>query len=135
MSILQKNGYEYADGGFSSLIPVDVAVDFEDVDIVDVIILSPKNNHQILPKSTNAFQTLSKVFDFSMNNSHTKDILLGQLKSRTRKIDVNIYYTPELLTEYPLIFDPDTMSKWWEMGYEFAKNQQPECHCYNSGLQ
>ena len=62
-------------------------------------------------------------------------MMLAQLKSRSRKIDVNIYYTPELLTEYPLIFDPDTMCKWWEMGYEFAKNQKPECYCYNSGME
>ena len=130
MSILQKNGFEYADGGFASIIPVDVAVDFEDVDVVDVIILSPKENKVILPKSTNAFQTLSKVFDLSMNNGFSKDLMLGQLKSSKRQIDVHIYYTPELLTEYPLIFDPETMSKWWEMGFEYARNNEPECYCH-----
>ena len=56
--------------------------------------------------------------------------MLGQLKSLTRKVDVNIYYTPTLLTEYPLVFDPKTMKNWWKMGYEFAKSNEPVCYCH-----
>ena len=130
MSILNKNGYEYADGGFATLLPIRAAIDIGDVDAVDVIVLSPKTMDKNLPKSTNAFQTMSKVFDISMNHSFNKDLMLGQLKSLTRKVDVNIYYTPELLTEYPLVFDPATMKNWWELGFEYAKNNEPECYCH-----
>ncbi len=130
MSILNKNGYEYADGGFATILPIRAAIDIGDVDAVDVIVLSPKNMDSNLPKSTNAFQTMSKVFDISMNHSFNKDLMLGQLKSLTRKVDVNIYYTPELLTEYPLVFDPVTMKNWWELGFEYAKNNDPECYCH-----
>jgi len=130
MSILHKNGYEYADGGFATLLPIRAAIDFGEVEAVDVIVLSPKTNEKNLPKSTNAFQTLSKVFDISQSHSFKKDIMLGELKSVTRKVDVNIYYTPELLTEYPLVFDPDTMCKWWKMGFEYARENDPECYCH-----
>lgn len=130
MSILHKNGYEYADGGFATLLPIRAAIDFGEVEAVDVIVLSPKVNDHNLPKSTNAFQTLSKVFDISQNHSFKKDIMLGELKSVTRKVDVNIYYTPELLTEVPLVFDPETMRKWWDMGIEFARENAPECYCH-----
>ena len=131
MSILNKNGYEYAEGGFATLLPIRAAIDFGDVEAVDVIVLTPKTQDKNLPKSTNAFQTLSKVFDISQNHSFNKDLMLGQLKSVTRKVDVNMYYTPHLLTEYPLIFDPKTMRNWWQLGYEYAKKNEPECHCYH----
>ena len=130
MSVLKKGGQEYADGGFATLLPIRAAIDLGDVEAVDVIVLSPKDPHKTLPASTNAFQTMSKIFDVSMNHSFNKDLMLGQLKSLTRKVDVNLYYTPDLLTEYPLVFDPETMRNWWQMGYEFAKNNEPECHCY-----
>lgn len=130
MSILHKNGYEYADGGFATLLPIRAAIDFGDIDAVDVIVLTPPHQEKNLPKSTNAFQTLSKVFDISQNQSFNKDLMLGQLKSVTRKVDVNIYYTPHLLTEYPLVFDPKTMKNWWEMGYEHAKGNEPVCYCH-----
>ncbi len=132
MSILKKNGYEYADGGFATLLPIMAAIDFGDIEAVDVIVLTPKVNEVNLPKSTNAFQILSKIFDISMNHSFNKDLMLGQLKSRSRKIDVNMYYTPELLTKYPLVFDPSTMKKWWSMGFEYAKHNEPECYCHRS---
>lgn len=130
MSILNKNGFEYADGGFATILPIRAAIDFGDIDEVDVIVLTPKYQERNLPKSTNAFQTLSKVFDISMNHSFNKDLMLGQLGGLTKKINVNIYYTPESLTEYPLVFDPETMKNWWELGYEYAKNNVPECFCH-----
>ena len=132
MSILNKNGYEYADGGFATILPIRAAIDFGEIDEVDVIVLSPKDKERHLPKSTNAFQTLSKVFDIAMNHSFNKDLMLGQLGGLTKKINVNIYYTPDSLTEYPLVFDPETMRNWWNMGYEYAKNNQPECFCHDA---
>lgn len=130
MSILHKNGCEYADGGFATLLPIRAAIDAGDVDVVDVIVLTPKDLERNLPPSTNAFQTLSKTFDISMNHSFNKDLIIGELKSLTRKVDINMYYTPTLLTEYPLVFDEVTMKNWWEMGYEYAKNNDPECYCH-----
>ncbi len=130
MSILYKNGYEYADGGFATILPIRAAIDMGEIDEVDVIVLSPKVQEKKLPKSTNAFQTLSKVFDISMNHSFNKDVMLGQLQGLTDKINVNIYYTPDLLTEYPLVFDPATMKNWWELGYEYAKNNEPDQFCH-----
>ena len=131
MSILRKNGCEYADGGFATILPIRAAINLGDVDTVDVIVLSPKEMDRNLPKSTNAFQTMSKVFDISMNHSFNKDLMLGQLSSLTKEVEVNIYYTPELLTDNPLVFDPETMRRWWSMGYDFAKNNKPECYCRN----
>lgn len=131
MSVLLKNGFEYADGGFATLLPIGAALDWGDVSAVDVIVLTPKEQDINLPHSTNAFQTMSKVFSLSMNHSFNKDLMLGQLKSLTKLVDVNLYYTPELLTETPLVFDPQTMKNWWKMGYEFAKNNEPECHCHS----
>lgn len=130
MSILNKNSFEYADGGFATILPIHAAIDFGDIDEVDVIVLSPKYQDRRLPKSTNAFQTLSKVFDISMNHSFNKDLMLGQLRGLKEKTNVNIYYTPNSLTEYPLVFDPPTMRNWWELGYEYAKNNKPEEYCH-----
>lgn len=126
MSIMHKNGFEYADGGFTSMLPLRKAMNLGEVDEVDVIVLTPQNMEFNLPASTNAFQTLSKTYGLSMLHSFNKDLMLGQLKSARHNVKVNIYFTPKLLTEYPLVFDKQQMTEWWQQGYLHAKNHGPD---------
>jgi len=127
MSLLQKNSYQYADGGFGSLVPVAQAIEAGASEI-DVIILSNLNPKS--PVFSNPFQTILGIFQFMSHQIGINDLLIAELKGAARQIDINLWIPPEKITDFPLIFDPKQMMQWWQNGYDYAQNTAPECYCY-----
>lgn len=121
MSLVMKNGFEYADGGFGNLIPVQEAIDAGAKEI-DVIVLNPRLHIQNKPKSTNAFNLLTSSIDFMINQIAQDDIYLGLLESRHSNIKTRFIHTPRQLTDNSFIFDPEIMSEWWKEGYDYMLN-------------
>lgn len=121
MSIVNKNGYEYADGGFGNYIPIEEAIDNGATEI-DVIVLSPRRRPKTKYFSTNAFDLLLRVFMFMQKQIAYDDVLIGHLESIYNKnIKVNFILTPRNLTDYSFYFSPKKMAEWWEEGYQYAK--------------
>ncbi|MGV6845001.1 MAG: patatin-like phospholipase family protein [Lutibacter sp.] len=129
MSLIEKNNYQYADGGFGSYIPVLKAIELGAKQIY-VIVLDNVNLDRNLTLASNPFQTLVKTFKFMSNQIGLNDVLIGKLKGMQTKIDINLYNCPENLTEYPLYFNPVQLKSWWEIGYQFAEHTNPLCYCY-----
>lgn len=129
MSIFQKNGCQYADGGFGSHIPIYCALENNACE-VDVIILENENPLHKQSLGRNAFSLLLKTFRFMATQISIKDVMIGKLMGINRRIDIRIYYTPRQLTDNSLIFDPDLMKQWWQEGYEYARNHEPVCYCH-----
>ncbi len=129
MSILDKNNYQYADGGFGSYVPILCAIENGACDI-DVIILENENNDIEYPKITNPFSLLFRTFKFMNHQNSAKDIIIGKLIGLNRKVNINFYYTPYRLTDNPLIFDAEQMTQWWKDGFEFAKSRNPVSFCH-----
>ncbi len=129
MSVFQKNGCQYADGGFGSHIPIYCALENNACE-VDVIIL--ENEHPLRKQrlAGNAFSLLLKTFRFMATQISIKDLLIGKLMSLNQRIDVHIYYTPRQLTDNSLIFDPALMTQWWDEGYDYARNNEAVCYCH-----
>ncbi|OIR01355.1 patatin-like phospholipase [mine drainage metagenome] len=129
MSVFEKNGNQYADGGFGNHIPIYCALENNACE-VDVIIL--ENEHPIRKQALgrNAFAILLNTFRFMSTQISIKDIMIGKLMGLNRKVDIRIYYTPRQLTENSLIFDTDQMKQWWQEGYDYAKNIKPICYCH-----
>jgi predicted patatin/cPLA2 family phospholipase len=121
MSLIEKNGYEYADGGFGNLIPIKEAIDAGAKEI-DVIVLNPRLEIAEKPKSTNAFNLLTNSIDFMINQIAQGDIFMGLLESRHSQIITRFIHTPRQLTDNSFVFDPEQMRAWWEEGYEYMKN-------------
>ena len=120
MGIVEKDGYEYADGGFGSIIPIEEAINAGATE-VDVIILKPRYNMPNKAKTNNAFDVLLKAMDFMHNRIARNDLYIGHLQSvYDQKVNVNFIFTPRVLTEYSFIFEPEQMSAWWEEGMEYA---------------
>jgi predicted patatin/cPLA2 family phospholipase len=120
MSILEKEGNEYADGAIYSHIPVQAAIDRGATEI-DVIVLNPEGFGVIKrEKIRHIFHYNFKVKRMMHRKIARDSIDLDKLNSYGRDININIYYTPYRLTENPLLFDKDTMIKWWNEGYLFA---------------
>lgn len=129
MSVFENRGCQYADGGFGSHIPIYCALENNACE-VDVIILENEHPVRRQPLGRNAFSLLLKTFRFMATQISIKDVIIGKLTGVNRNIDIRIYYTPRQLTENPLIFDPELMSRWWEEGLQFAANNEPVCYCH-----
>lgn len=130
MSLVVKNGMEYAGGGFGNYLPVKAAIE-RGAKEIDAIVLRPQKLIVNNMPSENAFGVLLKTFDFMLNQIGDDDILITNLQSKVRKTRVNCYFTPRVLTENSFIFDPDQMAKWWKEGFEYAKTQSPACYQFD----
>lgn len=126
MSLVTKNNEEYADGGFGNYLPIQPAID-KGASVIDAIVLRPQNVMVKSLPSSNAFHVLLKTFDFMLDQIGNGDVIIGSLQGEVRKVDVNCYFTPRVLTENSFIFDPELMNEWWKEGYDYAQEKLPEC--------
>ncbi len=128
MSLLNKDGYDYGDGGFGNLIPVQEAIN-RGASAADVIVLYPANHPTKNPPISNAFSVWGRTYDYMLAQIAKDDIIIGNLEANTKKVDLDFYYTPRLLTEQSFIFDPVQMAAWWEEGYQvFQEERKPVTH-------
>lgn len=122
MSLLNKDNCEYADGGFGALVPIKEAI-LKGATEVDVIILETEVEHLSRLPSKNPFSLLSNVMEFMLDQIERQNVLIGKLEAKQRGVKLNLYYTPTVLTTNSLIFNKKLMSKWWNQGYEYAKQK------------
>ena len=121
MSLVNKDGYEYADGGFGNYIPIEEAINIGATEI-DVIVLNPRRRTQREVKTYNAFDLLLKSFLFMQKQIAHDDVLIGHLESiYNENVRVNFIFTPRELTQYSFYFHPEQMTKWWDEGLKYAR--------------
>jgi len=120
MGIVEKDGYEYADGGFGSLMPIEEAINAGATE-VDVIVLNPRYSMPNKSKTHNAFDVLLNAMDFMHKRISRNDLYIGHLQSvYDNSVHVNFIFTPRVLTEHSFLFDPEQMTAWWQEGIEYA---------------
>jgi len=122
MSLLEKNGCQYADGGFGCLVPIREAI-LRGAKEVDAIILETEVTQINRLKSKNPFSLLFDAFDFMLEHVERHNITIGKLSAKQNDVKLNLYYTASVLTTNSLIFDKKLMSKWWQSGFEYAKSK------------
>jgi predicted patatin/cPLA2 family phospholipase len=123
MSLVEKNGSEYADGGFGNYIPIEEAI-ANGAKEIDVIVLQPRHRTSENLKTRNAFDVLLQSMGFMLNQIVYDDIMIGHLQSiYNDDIHVRFFFTPRVLTEYSFHFDPVTMKEWWQEGYDYASKR------------
>ncbi|MCF6348814.1 MAG: patatin-like phospholipase family protein [Flavobacteriaceae bacterium] len=125
MSLLRKNGYEYADGGFGCLVPIREAI-LRGATEVDAIILETEVTQFNRMPSKNPFSLLTTVFEFMLNHVERHNVTIGKLQAKHSNVKLNLYYTPTMLTTNSLIFNKKLMAKWWQYGYRHAKSEHLE---------
>lgn len=133
MSLVTKNGYEYADGGIGVPVPIQEAIR-RGASEIDVILLSPKivSNGE---DTGNAFSLTWKLFNFMLHQIKDDSITIAKLEGMQQAVHLHFYYPPRILTEHPLVFDPKEMTAWWEEGFEYAKANTPlDCPRRNGSL-
>src|SRR5690606_7098428 len=124
MSLLEKNGQEYGDGGRADLIPINEANNRGATEI-DVIVLTTEKPRTRDKNVRNALELTTRVFDVMLDQIAYDDISIGKLAGAEKKVTLNFYHPPELLTENSLVFDPVMMKKWWQQGLDYGRTYQP----------
>lgn len=120
MSLVKKNGCEYADGGLGSMVPIEEAIKRGATE-VDAIILQTEVSQLNRMPSLNPFSLLTNMFNFMLDRIEGQNIRIGKFVATNNNAIINFYYTPTVLTTNSLIFNKEKMTKWWQSGFEFAK--------------
>jgi len=124
MSLVTKNGCEYADGAFGSMVPIKEAID-RGATTVDVIVLETEVTYFNRMPSKNVFSLISNLHEYMIDRIEKQNITIGKFAASHENAIINLYYTPTVLTTNSLIFNKDKMEEWWEKGVSYAsqKNQ------------
>lgn len=122
MSIIEMEGYEYADGGILEHAPIQKAIDLGASE-VDVIMHRQEINPLAVEKIRNPFHYIVRTTDLLVNEISNDDVKIGKLKSKEKSVKLNFFYTPRRLTNNSLIFDKEVMLEWWKEGYQSATEQ------------
>jgi predicted patatin/cPLA2 family phospholipase len=122
MSLATKNGFEYGDGGFSSLVPIREAINRGATE-VDVVILETEVQIQPRKIGKNPFSLMIDLFQTLLTQVEKHNITIGKLAAKNKNVKLNLYYTPTQLTDNALIFNHERMKDWWHKGYEYAQNK------------
>lgn len=125
MSLVRKNGSEYADGGLGSIVPIEEAI-LRGANDVDVVVLHTEINYMNRMPSRNPFELLTTMLSFILDRVENHNIRIGKLVANQRNAIINLYYTPTVLTTNSLIFNKEKMTRWWKRGYLYAKNKNEE---------
>ena len=125
MSLVQKNGCEYADGGLGSMVPIEEAIKRGATEIDAIILQTEVTYFNRLP-SKNVFSLITNLFSFMLDRIENQNIRIGKFAAANKDVIINFYYTPTVLTTNSLIFDKIKMERWWESGFSFAKYKNEE---------
>ncbi|XMO86039.1 patatin-like phospholipase family protein [Algibacter sp. AS12] len=122
MSLVKKDGFEYADGAFGCVVPIREAI-LRGATEIDAIILESESMAYNKVLGKNPFSLMLNLFGHLLDQVERSDILIGKLAAKNKHVKLNLYYTPSKLTENSLVFNKKLMTKWWQQGYYYAKNK------------
>jgi len=122
MSLVKKNGYEYADGAFGCVVPIREAI-LRGATEIDAIILESESMAYNKVLGKNPFSLMLNLFGHLLDQVERSDILIGKLAAKNKNVKLNLYYTPSKLTENSLVFNKKLMTSWWQQGYYYAKQK------------
>ncbi len=122
MSLVKKDGCEYADGGFGSMVPIEEAIK-RGATTVDVIILETEVAFYNRMPSRNVFSLITNMHEFMVDRIEKQNIRIGKFSASHNDVIIDLYYTPTVLTTNSLIFNKDKMHLWWQSGFDFARKK------------
>ena len=122
MSLVIKNKFEYADGGFGCIIAIEEAIR-RGATHVDAIMLNTEVQQLNRMRSRNAFDLVLSTLDFMGDQITADNIKVGKLYAQEKNVQLRIFHTPRVLTTNSLIFDQDEMERWWQEGWEYAQQE------------
>ena len=123
MSLMVKNNYEYADGGFANMVPIKEAI-YRGATEIDAIILETEVSQLNRMPSKNPFSLITNLFNYMQIHIEKYNISIGKLEAQDHHVKLNLYYTPSILTSNTLVFQKEKMKKWWTEGFIYAAERE-----------
>ena len=121
MSLVTKNGCEYVDGGIVEHVPIQEAINKGATEI-DVIIhrteFSTPNKNYVSKNILDMFMKIVNVMHKEVSND---DVAISKLMAFDEDVTITYHYTPYKLSDNSLMFDKQTMTEWWDLGYKGIK--------------
>ena len=96
MSLVVKNRFEYADGGFGCIIAIEEAIRRGATEI-DAIMLTTEVQQLNRMRSRNAFDVVLSTLDFMGDQIIQDNIKVGQLLAKEKGVKLRLFYTPKVL--------------------------------------
>jgi predicted patatin/cPLA2 family phospholipase len=112
MSLVTKDGCEYADGGMGNIVPIYQAIQKGATEL-DIIVLKTNENPVNKLPIRNALDLTSRVFSFMLNQIVTDDLIIGRLEGLSKKISSIFTIQKKNLPPTPLFLTP---FKWQNGG-------------------
>ena len=122
MSLVVKNRFEYADGGFGCIIAIEEAIR-RGAKEVDAIMLDTEVQQLNRMRSRNAFDVLLSTLNFMGDQIVKDNIKVGKLLAKEKGVKLRVFYTPKVLTTNSLVFDHNEMLHWWQEGWAHAQQE------------
>jgi|SRR5690606_20862071 len=122
MSLAEKDGFEYADGGLGCVVPIREAIK-RGATTVDAIILETENMEHNKVVGKNPFSLMVNLYTFVLDQLESHDVIEGKLAAMNKNVKLNTYFTPTRLTENSLYFNKKLMREWWEQGKTYAQER------------
>lgn len=119
MNFVDINNVKCLDGGVLMHVPIQKAIELG-ADEVDVIILRPENEEKKVWKANNIVDVIFRTIDLMQAYISSSNVIIPSLKAKEKNVKIRLRYTPYKLTENSLMFDKDTMLKWWNEGYQYG---------------
>jgi len=125
MTLVKKDGCEYADGGLGNMVPIEEAISRGATEVDAIILQTEVYQFNRMP-SKNPFSLLTNMFAFMLDRIEAQNIKIGKFTASHNDAIINFYYAPTVLTINSLIFNKEKMTQWWQSGYDFAKLKNQE---------
>lgn len=125
MSLVIKDGHEYADGGYGDYLPIHPALDMG-AKHVDAIYLRPEKLSTNNLRCTDPFDVFLRTLQFMMDKIGKDDILIGKFESIRDGSTIDYFFPPHVLVENAFIFDPELMERLWAEGLDYARSKEPQ---------
>lgn len=125
MTLVKKDGCEYADGGLGNMVPIEEAISRGATEVDAIILQTEVHQFNRMP-SKNPFSLLTNMFAFMLDRIEAQNIKIGKFTASHNDAIINFYYAPTVLTINSLIFNKEKMTQWWQSGYDFAKLKNQE---------
>ena len=123
MTIVEKDGCQYVDGGVLEMLPIQRAIELGAKEI-DVVVLNEKVRTIDNSHTKNVLDYLGKLVEMLTKNTQHDDELVGNILAENKDVKLNFYYTPTKLTDNSLVFEKAQMQMWYKEGYQFAMDQK-----------
>lgn len=124
MTLVEKQDCQYVDGGIIEHIPIQYAIEQGATEIDVIIHRTEKNTTVSNSKVNNVFDHFMKIIKIMHRELSTDDVAISKLEAKDKDVKLNLYYIPYQLSDNSLLFEANSMNKWWDLGKSNTNSQE-----------